>query len=136
MLDISIELFLLFVVSVFLLYYFMNRCSCTNRFSVGGQIKDTDAYNTLINNLIKNKNKEKYLDYPGHTFEINGNTYYNTKKRNNKSVCEEIEITPVRTYAICDKDKLFCKKNILDDTCTSRNDILNYIKSNVTKGEI
>jgi len=135
MLDISIEQVLLFVVAVFLLYHFMNRCSCTNRFSVGGQISDTDAYNTLINNLIKNKIKDKYKDY-GNTFEINGNTYYNTKKRNNKSVCEEIEITPVRTYAICDKDKLFCKKNILDDTCMSRTDILNYITSGVKNGEI
>ena len=136
MLDISVE-HVLFVFAVFLLYRFMNRCNC-NGFSVGGEISDTDAYNTLINNLSKNTiKKNKYKDY-GYTFEINGQNYYKTKKnKNDPHVCEQSELAPIRTYEICNKGQYFCKHNtILNDTCMSRTDILNYIKAGVKNGEV
>jgi hypothetical protein len=113
-----------------------SRC-LGNSFTVSNQnCSTTDTYNTLLNQLINNKKKSGYKDYPGRKFQIKDDTFYKTKKWEGFNVCEAN--TPIeRTYIKCNPSQNFCKdKGIDNDNCISRTDLFNYIKENVTNGSI
>ena len=112
-----------------------NRC-LGNGFTVSNQNCSTsEAYNTLLNQLINNNKNSRYKNYPGREFQIKDDTFYQTKIWKGGNVCQAISPI-INTYIKCKPNENFCKNNVMDDDCKSRIDLLNYIERSVTNGSI
>ncbi len=54
MVELNMEHVLILVIAVFLLYHLMNKCSCNNGFSVGGQELNLDSKRRQCGNFLHN----------------------------------------------------------------------------------
>ena len=76
--------------------------------------------------------QEEYKNYGRVSTPINNDTYYKSGTNNNISkgnkgyrYCEQAEVIPgLGSYVECEHSENFCRKNVLNDTCISTDDLL------------